>query len=70
MANWTECKVLPPWFIVGFILIGPNEKNPVIIVILYSSIGILYFISIIFLKKIKAHIEPIEIDVDLSQSIV
>jgi len=41
--------------IVGFILIGPNEKNPTIIVLLYSSIGILYFISIIFLKKIRIY---------------
>lgn len=55
--------------IVGFILIGPNENNPIIIVILYSSIGILYFISIIFLKKIRIYEEPITVEIDMSQTI-
>ncbi|NVM19256.1 MAG: MFS transporter [Candidatus Lokiarchaeota archaeon] len=55
--------------IVGAILIGPNEKNPIIIVILYSSIGTFYLISIIFLKKISPYKEPIDVDIDISLTI-
>ena len=38
---------------VGFILTGPNEENPIIITITLASMGIFYFISLLFLRKIK-----------------
>ncbi|MBA7689180.1 hypothetical protein ES703_97683 [subsurface metagenome] len=38
---------------VGFILTGPNEQNPIIITITLASMGIFYFISLLFLRKIK-----------------
>ena len=38
---------------VGFILTGPNEENPIIMTITLASMGIFYFISLLFLRKIK-----------------
>jgi len=43
--------------ILGFILSGPNENNPIIITFLISSMGIFYFISLLFLKNIKLNKE-------------
>ncbi|MFX0073094.1 MAG: MFS transporter [Candidatus Hermodarchaeota archaeon] len=39
--------------ILGFILTGPNEENPLIITISMASMGIFFFISFIILKKLK-----------------
>jgi Na+/melibiose symporter-like transporter len=38
---------------IGFILTGPNEENPIIITITLASMGIFYFISLSFLVRIK-----------------
>ena len=38
---------------IGFILTGPNEENPIIITITLASMGLFYFISLTFLRKIK-----------------
>ncbi len=38
---------------IGFILVGTNEENPIIITILLASTGIFYFIALMFLRKIK-----------------
>ncbi len=37
----------------GIILTGPNESNPIIITSCISSMGIFYLISLIFVKRIK-----------------
>jgi len=47
--------------ILGFILSGPNENNPIIITFLISSMGIFYLISLLFLKNIKLNEELSEI---------
>jgi hypothetical protein len=39
--------------IVGFILTGPNQENPIIITITLASMGIFYTISLLFLKTIE-----------------
>ncbi len=38
---------------IGFILSGPNEQNPIIITITLASMGIFYSISLLFLRQIK-----------------
>ena len=40
-------------FMVGLILTGPNEDNPIIITVTLSSMGLFYIISLLFLRKIK-----------------
>jgi len=47
--------------ILGFILSGPNENNPIVITFLISSMGIFYLISLLFLKNIKLNEELSEI---------
>ncbi|MHA1193092.1 MAG: MFS transporter, partial [Promethearchaeota archaeon] len=37
---------------VGIILSGPNEENPFVIIIIFSSMGIFYLIAFIFIKRI------------------
>ncbi len=39
--------------ILGFILSGANEKNPIIITLSLSSMGIFYMMSLLFIKRIK-----------------
>ena len=39
--------------ILGFILSGANEKNPIIITLSLSSMGIFYMMSFLFIKRIK-----------------
>jgi len=46
---------------IGFILTGPNEENPIIITITLASMGIFYFISLSFLRKIKLREVPSKI---------
>jgi Na+/melibiose symporter-like transporter len=46
---------------IGFILTGPNEENPIIITITLASMGVFYFISLSFLRKIKLKEVPLEI---------
>lgn len=43
--------------IIGFILTGPNEENPVVITLTFGSIGIFYLISLLFLRGIKINEE-------------
>ena len=38
---------------VGTFLSGPNEDNPIIITFLFFSMGIFYFISLLFIRRIK-----------------
>jgi Na+/melibiose symporter-like transporter len=38
---------------VGSILSGPNEENPFVIIIIFISIGVFYFIAFVFVKRIK-----------------
>ena len=38
---------------IGFILFGPNEENPIIITIAMSSMGIFFLIGLIYLRKIE-----------------
>jgi len=40
-------------FLLGLILTGANQKNPIIITLCLSSMGIFYLISLLFLRKIK-----------------
>ena len=40
-------------FMVGLILTGPNQVNPIIITITLSSMGLFYLISLLFLRRIK-----------------
>jgi Na+/melibiose symporter-like transporter len=47
--------------IIGLILTGANQRNPIIITILFASQGFFYLIAISFLRKIKLE-KPIEID--------
>jgi len=55
--------------ILGFLLVGPNERNPVIITIALSTMGIFYLISLTSIRRIrlKEKITEFEIkDSDLS----
>jgi len=45
-------------FMVGLILTGPNEGNPVIITMTLSSMGLFYIISLLFLRRIKLERYP------------
>lgn len=47
--------------IIGLILTGANQGNPIIITLLFGSQGFFYLIAVIFLRKIKLE-KPIEID--------
>jgi Na+/melibiose symporter-like transporter len=47
--------------IVGFILTGPNQENPIIITITLASMGIFYTISLLFLKTIELKKIPTKI---------
>jgi hypothetical protein len=38
---------------VGFILSGPNEANPIILILLWVIIGFFYLVIFVFLKRIK-----------------
>jgi GPH family glycoside/pentoside/hexuronide:cation symporter len=46
---------------IGFILSGANEENPIIITITLASMGIFYFISLLFLRKINLKRVSVEI---------
>lgn len=41
----------------GFILVGPNERNPLIITISLSTMGLFYLFSFLSLKRIKVEIK-------------
>ncbi|MFW9896499.1 MAG: hypothetical protein ACFFD7_11900, partial [Candidatus Thorarchaeota archaeon] len=47
--------------IIGLILTGANQGNPIIITLLFSSQGFFYLIAVSFLRRIKLK-EPAEID--------
>jgi Na+/melibiose symporter-like transporter len=47
--------------ILGFILSGVNEKNPIIITLSLSSMGIFYMMSFLFIKNIKLNEELSEV---------
>jgi Na+/melibiose symporter-like transporter len=47
--------------IIGLILTGANQENPIIITILFGSQGFFYLIAISFLRRVKLK-EPVEID--------
>jgi hypothetical protein len=47
--------------IIGLILTGANQGNPIIITILFGSQGFFYIIAISFLRRIKLA-EPVEIE--------
>ena len=49
MAVGQACATI----LVGIILSGPNEKNPVIITITMSSMGLFYIISVLILRRIE-----------------
>ena len=38
---------------VGFILSGPNETNPIILILIWVSMGFFYLMSLMVIKKIK-----------------
>jgi len=46
---------------IGFILSGPNEANPIIITLSLASMGIFYLISLIILRKIEINEEILDI---------
>jgi len=46
---------------IGFILSGANEENPIIITITLASMGIFYFISLLFLRTFKLKKVSVEI---------
>jgi Na+/melibiose symporter-like transporter len=46
---------------IGLILSGANQKNPMIITLLFASQGFFYIIAILFLRKIKLE-KPIPVD--------
>ncbi|MFX1454345.1 MAG: MFS transporter [Promethearchaeota archaeon] len=47
--------------IVGFILSGPNEKNPTLLILIWCSIGIFYLVALTFIRRIKIkHIPSFE----------
>ncbi|MFX1445236.1 MAG: MFS transporter [Promethearchaeota archaeon] len=46
---------------IGFILSGPNQESPIIITITMASMGIFYFISLLYLRKIKLEEVPFRI---------
>ncbi|MHA2282965.1 MAG: MFS transporter [Promethearchaeota archaeon] len=52
--------------IIGLILTGANQGNPIIITILFGSQGFFYLIAISFLRRIKLT-EPVEIDTTTPQ---
>ncbi len=52
--------------IIGLILTGANQRNPIIITLLFGSQGFFYLIAVIFLRKIKLE-KPIEIDTSSPQ---
>ena len=37
----------------GFILSGPNQENPIILILLFMSMGVYYLLSLTFIRKIK-----------------
>ncbi len=39
--------------IIGLLLTGDNQRNPIIITLLFASQGIFYLIAVLFLRKIK-----------------
>jgi len=47
--------------IIGLILTGANQRNPIIITLLFCSQGFFYLIAISFIRRIKLA-EPVEID--------
>jgi Na+/melibiose symporter-like transporter len=52
--------------IIGLILTGVNQGNPIIITLLFGSQGFFYLIAISFLRRIKLT-EPVEIDTTTPQ---
>jgi hypothetical protein len=52
--------------VIGLILTGANQGNPVIITILFGSQGFFFLIAISFLRRIKL-VEPVEIDTTTPQ---
>jgi hypothetical protein len=47
--------------VIGLLLTGSNQRNPIIITLLFASQGFFYLIAVLFLRKIKID-KPIEID--------
>jgi len=39
--------------LVGFILSGPNETNPIILILIWVTMGVFYSMSLVVIKKIK-----------------
>lgn len=39
----------------GFILSGPNQENPIVLILLWCSMGIYYLLSLTFIRRIKIH---------------
>ena len=52
--------------IIGLVLTGANQRNPMIITLLFGSQGFFYLIAIFFLRKIKLD-KPVEIDTSSPQ---
>lgn len=52
--------------IIGLILTGANQGNPIIITLLFGSQGFFFLMAVIFLRKIKLD-KPIEIDTSSPQ---
>ena len=54
--------------IIGFILTGANQRNPIIIAILFGSQGFFYIIAISFIRRIKLA-EPVKLDTTIPHPI-
>ena len=53
-------KIFQESLIIGLILTGPNEENPVVITITFASIGIFYLISLLILRGIEINEELLD----------
>ncbi|GAG62722.1 unnamed protein product [marine sediment metagenome] len=51
--------------VIGLLLTGNNQSNPIIITLLFTSQGFFYLIAVLFLRKIKLD-KPISIDKTLN----
>jgi hypothetical protein len=56
--------------IIGLILWGPNEENPIIITLSLASMGIFYLISLTILRRIEIDEELIDIKPPVLEELV
>ena len=55
----------------GFILSGPNQENPIVLILLFVSMGVYYLLSLFFIRRIKIrHISFFNHEVKKEQEVI